>query len=269
MKTHSRIYMGAGVLLLLLFSASAQAAAQGPDEAGRARALWEQAVAARGGREQLHRVESLLISYRETVRNFFGVVVHRGDVERLYAFPDRMWGWDDGLPPPFSLTINTLDLGRDRRCTLRKTSAAPLCGPARQGQANPDEGLVQAQLLYLMETRWVKPTPVGVRAGSVGLRKVDVLRARFGDRRIDYFLDRKTHLPARVALYYGAGERPALTVDLSDYAPVGGVLMPGRQKDGRVNFQINPPYDAGVFARTPSIEAGPKAWQRAATATAK
>jgi hypothetical protein len=223
--------------------------------------LWEQAVAAKGGREQLERVNSLLISYRETVRNFLGVVVHRGDVERLYVFPDKMWGWDDGLPPPFRLTVNLLDIGRDRRCTLYKGAAAPICGPARQGSAPPDEGLVQVQLLYLMESRWVKPTPVGVTKDKIGFQQVDVLHARFQDKRVDYFLDRKTHLPIRVSIFYGASERPTISFELSDYAPVGGVLMPGKQKRAKINFQINPPYDETIFTRPPSFEAGPRGFR--------
>jgi hypothetical protein len=226
-----------------------------------AQTLWEQAVEAKGGREQLYRVNSLLISYRETARNFLGFVVHRGDVERLYVFPDKMWGWDDGLPPPFHLTVNLLDIGRDRRCTLYKGAAAPICGPARQRNTPLDDGLVQVQLLYLLETRWVKPTPVSVTKEKIGSRKVDVLHMLFRDKRVDYFLDGKTHLPMRVSIFYGAGARPTISIDLSDYAPVGGVLMPGQQKSAKINFQINPTYDERVFTRPPSIEAGPKAWR--------
>jgi hypothetical protein len=264
MKVHSRssIEHAFLVFFILLLPTSAVAdEIQESQSTRQAQALWEQAVAAKGGREQLYRVNSLLMSYQETVRNFLGIVVHRGDVETLYVFPDKMWGWDDGLPPPFHLTVNLLDIGRDRRCTLYKGTAAPICGPVRQGKTQPDEGLVQVQLLYLMETKWVKPTPVGVGEERIDSKKVDVLHARFQDKRVDYFLDRKTHLPVRVSIFYGGGERPTISVELSDYAPVGGVLMPGKQKKGKINFQINTPYDEGVFTRPPSIEAGPHAWR--------
>src|SRR4051812_47867497 len=75
-----------------------------------AQALWEQAVAAKGGRERLHDVNSLVIFYQQTVRNVLGTVVHRGLVERLYVFPDKSWSWDDGLPPPFHLTVSMYNL---------------------------------------------------------------------------------------------------------------------------------------------------------------
>ena len=270
MKVCSRKFIKHALRVLFILTLPASAFAgetQESQNTRQAQALWEQAVAAKGGREQLYRVNSLLISYRDTVRNFLGVVVHRGDVETLYAFPGRMWGWDDGLPPPFSLTVTLLDVGRDRRCALYKGAAAPVCDPARRKGVEPDEGLVQAQLLYLLETRWVKPTPVGVTREWVGLKKVDVLHARFQDKRVDYFLDGKTHLPVRVSIFYGASERTALSFEFSDYAPVGGVQMPGKQKSAKINFDLNPAYDEGVFTRPPSVEAGPKAWRRDATAT--
>lgn len=261
-----------GLLFSLLFilPPPCPAAAQGAhdqQDARRAEQLWEQAVAARGGRERLHGVNSLLISYRETARNFLGVVVHRGDVERLYVFPEKSWAWDDGLPPPFGLTVGWLDAGRDRRCTLRAGAAAPTCGPAARPGSDADEEIAQAQYLYLMETRWVRPKPFGVSEGRVGRRRVDVLSTRFRDVRVDYFLDRKTRLPLRVSVFHGAAGRATPTLDFSEYADVGGIMMPGRQESGRVNFQINPPYDGAVFTRPPSIEAGPKAWRRAAAPT--
>jgi hypothetical protein len=260
MKVRSRGFLRhAVVLFILLVPASSLAVEiQKSQNARQAEALWEEALAARGGREQIARVNSLLISYRVTVRNFLGVVIHRGAVETLYVFPDKMWGWDDGLPPPFHLTVKVLDLAKGRSCTLYQGNSAPVCGQARLG----DEGAIQAQLLYLMETRWVKPIPVGVSEDRIGLRKVDVLHTHFQDNRIDYFLDPKTHLPARVSIFYGAAARSAMSVEFSEYARVGGLMMPGKKKRGKINFEMNPAYDESIFSRLPSIEAGPKAWQR-------
>ena len=249
-------------LCLSLLPPAPAARAQEPRGERRARELWEQAVAAKGGRERLYGVSSLLMSYDETTRNFLGVVVHRGHVERLYAFPDKSWSWDDGLPPPFRLTVGLLDIERNVRCTAYKGAPAPKCGPAKQTASPPDEGLTQVQYLYLLETRWVKPEPFDASEERLGAKRVDVVRTRFRDKRIDYSLDRKTHLPLRVAVYYGGSERATLIVELSDYAAVDGVIMPGRQKKGRINFRLNPPYDEGVFKRPLSVEAGPHAWQR-------
>ena len=231
-------------------------------ESGRsteAKALWEQAIISKGGRDQLYSVNSLVLSYRETVRNFLGITVHRGIVETLYVFPDKLWGWDDGLPPPFHLSILSVDLERNVRCVV-SGSGTPACGPAKQrGSASENEGLLQAQYLYLMETRWVRPIPVEVTKSK---SKFDVLHTRLGGKRIDYFLDRKTHLPMRVVVFNGSGDRPTLRVEFSNYVRVGAIQMPGKQKRTTISFQINPTYDENIFTRLPSLTAGPHAWQR-------
>jgi hypothetical protein len=224
--------------------------------------LWEQAITAKGGREALNKVDSLAMSYQETVRNFLGIPVHRGPVERLYVFPDKSWEWDDGLPQPFRLSVRLLNIEQNLRCYLYAGAVAPNCGSALQGNSKPDEGITQVQYLYLMETRWVRPIPVGVTKTSIGFKKVDVLHTRFENKRIDYFLDRKTHLPVRVAVFYGSGDRATLTVDMSDYRSIGGLKMPAKQKRGEITFQINPAYDEDVLTTPPSLEKGPKAWER-------
>ncbi|HWW74394.1 MAG TPA: hypothetical protein VNZ44_03310 [Pyrinomonadaceae bacterium] len=250
------------LFVILLPTAVAAQGAQNIQDTRRAEELWEQAVAAKGGREQLQKVESLLLSYRSTWRNFLGIVEHRGDVEALYAFPDKIWSWDDGLPPPFTLSVGWIDVSRNKRCHISKGSGAVTCGPARNVRSPGDEGLVRVQYLYLLETRWVKPTPVGVSEARIGFKKVDVLQTRFRETRIDYYLDRKTHLPARVTVFFEKSGRELESLDFSEYADVGGVMMPGKQERGHINFQINPPYDEAVFTRPPALEAGPHAWRR-------
>jgi len=235
---------------------------QEAENSGQAKLLWEQAIAAKGGREQLHQVTNLVMSYQETVRNFLGFVVHRGVVERLYVFPNKSWSWEDGLPAPFRLSTGWLDVEQNRRCRIYAGSSSPVCGPAKQKTSPADEGITQVQYLYLMETRWVKPAPTSVTKGNIGLKQVDVLHTRFENKRVDYFLDRKTHLPARVAVFYNDSDRATIMFDFSDYVTVNGIQMPGRQKKGKINFQINAVYDESIFTRSPSIEAGPKAWQR-------
>lgn len=231
-----------------------------PEDQTKARLLWEQAIAAKGGRDQLHNVRSLVMSYEETVRNFLGIVVHRGHVERLYVFPDKSWEWDDGLPPPFRLTVRSLDIEHDVHCYFYEGASAATCKRAIDS-AELEEGLTQIQYLYLMETKWVKPIPYDVSVERIGFKKVDVVHTRFRDKRVSYWLDRKTHLPMRVALFYGASDKPRLTMDLSEYANVAGIQVPQKQNRGRISFEINPDYDNEIF-RFSSRPAGPKAWRR-------
>ena len=249
-----------GAILALWQPRSVPAHQAPPHNREQAQKLWDVAITAKGGRERLHEVSSLLIWYQETTRNFLGIVVHRGHVESLYVFPGKLWSWDDGLPPPFRLNVGVLDLDRNFSCRAHLDSKSPICGSA--GKMGAREGIDEAQYLYLMETKWIKPTPISVSKERIGLKTVDVLETQWEDKRILYFLNRKTHLPQRVAVFRGNSKKPRLSLDFSEYAIVSGVQMPGKQKRGRINFILNPHYDESVFSRTPSISAGPKAWQR-------
>jgi hypothetical protein len=228
----------------------------------KAEALWEQAVVAKGGRKRLYQVNSLVIFYQETVRNFLGIVVHHGLVERLYVFPDKSWSWDDGLPPPFHLTVSMSNLERNISCTMYAGASSPKCIKPKDAASffNQCEGLGRAQYLYLLETKWIKPVPISVTKGSIGSKTVDVVETRVDGRRVDYYLDRKTHLPQRVVTFFESG-RVWETYNFSDYKDINGIRMPSVQKKGKINFQINPAYDETIFTHPPSIETGPKVWQ--------
>ena len=247
------------LLGLVLSSMFAAGNVYGQD-AARARELWEKAIIAKGGREQLSKVKTLHISYTETTRNFFGIVVHRGLVNSIYDFPNRMWSWDDGLPPPFHLSVGWLDIEQNKRCIFYQGAADPICGPVTQ-TTSPAEGITHVQYLYLMESRWVKPEPIAVSTGRVGLKKVEIIQTRFQDRVINYSLDRKTNLPVRIEVFYKGTTRVMWTVDLSAYALVDGIQMPTKRSSAKINFEINPSYNVSLFKDLPSIAAGPDVWK--------
>lgn len=259
-------------LLLSLGAPHAARAEERPSQVSRqqAEALWEQAIAAKGGRARLAQVNSLAISYEETARNLLGRVVHRGQVERLYVFPDKSWSWDDGLPPPFHLTVNMFNRERRTSCTVSTDAPAPRCSEPRDADSffHQGEGLARTQYLYLLETKWTQPAPLAATAGRLGTQAVDIVRTVVNGRRVDYYFDRRTHLARRIVTFFESG-RVWETYDFSDYLSVEGIQMPGRQKNGRLNFQINPAYDESIFTRPPSIEAGAKAWQAARRADRK
>ena len=233
------------------------------DDRKKGEELWETAIAAKGGRERLHSIKSFGISYVDTARNFLGLAVHRGIVESLYAFPNKSWAWDDGLPPPFSLSVRVLNLEQDLSCTAFRNNPNPVCGqPKQRGPSPANEYISQVQYLYLMETRWVRPIPYSVTTDKIEGKTVEVLHTRFADKRIDYYLNQKTHLPRRVSVFCGNSSRATLSVDLYDYVNVDGIQMPSKQHKGKINFEVNPPYDETIFTHPPVIAAGPHAWRR-------
>ncbi|MEK6283101.1 MAG: hypothetical protein AABN95_22315 [Acidobacteriota bacterium] len=129
-------------------------------------------------------------------------------------------------------------------------------------------GFIDLQLNYLMETRWVRPTPLSVQKGKVGGRDVDIVQTTVheypkGPDRVAFALDRKTHLPLQV-IYYAVvrGEEYSGGLRLSDYAEVNGIQMPGKVGRLKTSYQINVEYDESVFEQPPSFSAGIEAWKK-------
>ncbi|HEX8720318.1 MAG TPA: hypothetical protein VF736_06740 [Pyrinomonadaceae bacterium] len=219
--------------------------------------LWELAVAAKGGRERLYAVHSLLVASGS----------QKYPLIQLYAFSGRFWQWAHD-PEPLGLAVQMYDAARPVAYLSYPDDPE---SPRRLGgdvRATANYVLAEAQMYYLLETRWLKPEPFETFAGEVGGRRADVVRARVAGRQADFYLDRKTRLPVQVVFpSEGAGYHPF--VRMKDYADVGGVMLPskvGHEGDarGRYVYALNPDYDPGVFERPPTIEAGPFAWRRAA-----
>jgi hypothetical protein len=219
-----------------------------------ARWLWEQAIAAKGGREQLR-----------TVRNL--VVTHRGDkAVSLYVFPYKLWQWNDDRETPIGLAVTMLNLQRDLGFETRSQDAQSPMRMDQRWRESTAVSLQDAQLYYLMETEWMKPAPIGVTSGQVGSRRADVVQTTVNGKRVDFYFDQESHLPLKVAFPV---TNPAGTyyVTFSDYANVNGIKMPRRVRfldSGNLptNFEINVTYDESIFERPPRIEAGPEAWRR-------
>jgi hypothetical protein len=216
--------------------------------------LWEMAVAAKGGRERLHAVHSIL----ETA------TWSKYRLVSLYAFPGMVWSWDYE-PEPFGFTSEMMNA--ECRIGYVANSDDPKSPHALGGDFPGTARYVndEEQMYYLLETRWLKPEPFEAAAGEVGGRRADVVRAHVSGRQADFFFDRKTHLPLKIVFPSTNGEGPS--VMLKDYAEVGGVMLPSKVSHKRdhyltYSFILNPDYDERVFERAPTIEAGPDAWKR-------
>ena len=147
--------------------------------------------------------------------------------------------------------------------------ARPGGGAVRLHESSLGGGAVvleEAQLFYLLETRWVKPTPVSVSKGEVRGRRADVVRTILGDRTVDFYLDRETRLPLRVALISRLDGKVYQYKTFSEYADVGGIQVPLVVRlDGGgklpTSFQFNVEYDRRIFEEPPSALAASDAWR--------
>jgi hypothetical protein len=83
---------------------------------------------------------------------------------------------------------------------------------------------------------------------------------------VDFYLDRKTRLPLKVALISKTDGKVYWHKTFSEYADVGGIQMPvvvhlGGGGKLPTSFQFNVEYDQRIFERPPSALAPADAWR--------
>jgi hypothetical protein len=228
--------------------------------------LWEQAIAAKGGRERLRSIDNLQLSIRE--KQWWGLERKPYIIETLYVFPGKSWDWADQRGTIFGLVIEMHNYERDIHWGYSDRGKGSSLAPIREGFRGGMSAFVSFQLNYLMETRWVKPVPVSVERGKVGGREVDIVHTVVkeypkGEERVSFALDRKTHLPRQVIYHTSTfGREYSGGVPLSDYAEINGIQMPTRVYGYKTSYQFNVEYDERVFERPPSVEAGVDAWKK-------
>jgi hypothetical protein len=229
--------------------------------------LWEQAIAAKGGRDRLYSISNLQLSVRD--RQWWGLKRVPYEVEALYVFPGKQWEWIDQTGSIFGFVIWMRNYEQGVHWTYLDHGKG---GSVSQTYDNPMyrgglSAIIDAQLTYLMETRWVKPIPVSVERGKVGWHAVDIVRTVVREypkreEAVSFALDRKSHLPRKVIYHtVSLGQETSGGPSLSDYVSINGVQMPGKVGRDRTNYQLNVDYNPQVFELPPQRDAGIDAWK--------
>lgn len=226
--------------------------------------IWDQAIAAKGGRERLYAVRNVVISSKGIYRTSH----NKGNKirqEEFYVFPDKFWAWSDYRPDVFGLRIEMVNYEIKAHYVI--TPDAPRDQPRGMPSQGSDQ-IIIGQLYYLLETKWLKPVVMKAIKGRVGLRQVEIVQTKVHDERMDFAFDRESHLLVQVSSYHGrdTGEMLDNVISFSNYTDVNGLKVPSKvtYEDGidyEVSFQFNVTYDPGVLVNPPTIEAGPEAWR--------
>lgn len=260
------------VCLILFLTSAVVSASQTTSRGSREEAerLWEEAIAAKGGRERLYSINNLQFSFRD--RAWWNLRRVPNNMEALYVFPGKSWEWFDqtGTIFGFQVRMNNderhMHLAYSDRGAGKDVSVSTLMSPL------PSSGgltmMIIRQLDFLMETRWVKPIPVSVDRGKVGRHAVDIVHTVLkGDRgveeKVSFALDRESHLPRQV-IYHTItfGKEYTGAVPLSDYTAINGIQMPSKVYGKRWVFDLNVDYNERIFEQPPSREAGIDAWKK-------
>lgn len=279
------------ILALLLFAVPVQVTRQ--DNESEAIGVWEKVLAAKGGKDRLQAIESVLRSSRHA-QSVRGSSCRECPVEELFVFPNQFWYWSDERPTVFGLRARSVDFE-----TKRAFSAAPRQrlpnDPLQETEylsesvADPLKEGWRLELLQageLLETRWMHLRPVRTWAETKGKSRSVFVECKFkmatGGATAVFILDALTFLPRRVILtepIYSVPKPGAFTLhldtvahhefEIAQYVDVDGIKMPvllqhrgDTSWQEKVQYQFNVDYDPKVFERGPRIEDGPKGWRK-------
>jgi hypothetical protein len=163
--------------------------------------IWEQAIAAKGGRERLKAVRNLAITSSGSYKALLFTIQPGRQVksktskpsglyrEELFVFPVKYWSWVDYRPAVFGLVIHVYDYTQNMKYVITDGEPNHPAEPIEEKEMKR-RPLLFVELMYLLESNWVAPKPLNVtREGAV-----DVVQTEVDDQRFDFAIDRKTKL---------------------------------------------------------------------------
>jgi hypothetical protein len=213
--------------------------------------VWEQAVKAKGGRERLHNVHSLAIYMKPADVRLSGPATNW-----LCVFPDRYFEFvGRGSGTQRAIVVD----GSADRAAMDITGVPR---NARHLTSNEQDRLVLNQLVFLLESAWLKPQPVEVRH--------NILVVQAGGNSFKLFLN-SSSLPERVLSVPSRSQKHSSPYDyrLQRYREFQGVMLPARvvSRDRLeewiwdVDYEIDSSYNPKLFERMPNLADGPEPWR--------
>lgn len=241
------------LLAVLLHASSSQIAAQNADKA---RQVWAEAIAAKGGETRLDAVRSILVRLTSeyTTANGQKKTLRRTS---LSVLPDLYWSFDDYGAEPLGKLVKILNFETGQMILTKADVISPKLVPV--GKAFNLSTYENADLSLLLETKWLKPIPKSLQRVTVLERDVDLVKTEISGRSVDFYLDPSSHLPIQVTFYLPrrGGGTSTVTHRLSDYRAVDGVMMPtlisydieGRNgSPQKAEVQLNVDYTEQIFS---------------------
>jgi hypothetical protein len=265
--------IGCALLVLMCLSvAGGQSLQRDQDMAA---ALWERAVAAKGGRERLAAVHSFAIRERTAFTPPSLPEMAVGRVwQMVCALPDAWWDFLDYRPGQMGVAVRAANartgLGWS---TFDGYPAKPFLRP----DTDLKYVMRRLQYIYFLETSAVRPTPLRASRVKLGSKTVDRVETQMDDEFVVFDLDPDTHLPARIETSRKNTLRPPRrgmtppgdtkrVYELDDYHEIAGLRVPRRVMFGRdpteARVEINPDYEPSIFTTPPSPDATMEAWRK-------
>lgn len=220
-----------------------------------AQTLWDMAIKAKGGREKLHEINNILISAGDNSFTFI-------------AFPGKYFSWFDARPTEFGLTVDVhnFETGFGYAARVSKSVKEQTFQDIRT-MAFSNMEIINLQLIYLLETKWIKPEVLSAEKSKVNGKNVDLIKVLVksdkGENRIGVFLDEQTHLPIRIGYIHPNGGHFFRIMNMRGYRDFDGLMLPTETSVenimswNKVNVDYNVSYDSKLFDQVPDLETIP------------
>ena len=233
---------------------------------------WERVVAAKGGRSRLHAVHTLVIRTNDLApggdqrfRRAVGTVQY----EFVRAFPDRSWTWEDYRPGQMGFAAEVFNISRRLNWESRRGGKAVPLRWSDSSERALRSRLLEDQLIYLLETRFAKPT---LRKTWRDGDTVMIEGEAPGLQRLIYVIDGRSMLPRSITLTPapvalpdkpGLHPVPSESYEFDRYTSVDGIQMPSQVKGlGEVSFTVNPDIDPKLFETPPDGVTSRDEWRK-------
>jgi hypothetical protein len=242
-----------------------------------ARRFFDLAIAAKGGREKLRAVSSLMMTSDGVGRwsMFKKFPIHIVDV---YSLPWKKWTWNDHGDSIFGLSERMYNFENGQKYFL-DPNQPELIGNAYPRSDNgqivtigkltdfepPDLPLKGKKMdglaTYLLILSWIEPDVLGMYREDGHY----VIHTKLGENAIDIVLDRKTYLPREWRSGMG---KPLRGVWLRKYQEFDGIMMPtesgeiGQDAKWKHRYEFNPAIDNSIWLSPPPRTLGENGWRR-------
>ena len=222
-----------------------------------AKRLWEMAITAKGGRDNLYKVNSLAVSYE----------INKGyESTELYVFPSKHWSWIDVRPSILGVMLTVINYDKPISYTIFGHNPLDTHEDHSPGYSQ-DYFIKDPQLLYFLETKWYKPELIKGYESKALSEATDAIEVKTPRFTAIVHLSKKNHLPILISYLTTDGKKePFTNLQLSDYREIAGILLPHAVKDNNAKkiqrkLDINPYYSPAVFEQPPIFDKGANQWR--------
>jgi hypothetical protein len=221
---------------------------------------WDQAIAAKGGRDKLESLRTFFWSGEMTV--WQGLVRRKHLDQMLYVFPDFAWSYQENSDPGLGRSASHIhyDEGYSLNADHLRSDSYKYPLPNKQYM-----GSLPA---LLMETRWMKPKLGGCNLDDTA--HATLVEAEFSGWQYDFHFARGESLPSKV-VQHASGQIAKTEWTLSNYRQFGGIMLPTmfRQRDSigillnlDMRYEINPEVPSGLIDSDPTHTMAPEGWRK-------